>query len=100
MLSKPKPSPGIPEENDTSSEEQPEVETGKDFICLSEFSEHEGPVVLKTYPDIAPGTSDFNLEAYALRIMSLDLHANNSTTLFMQDTQSVVPEGDCQCYVS
>lgn len=99
MLSKPKPSPGIPEENDNGSEEVPEIEIGKDFICLTEFSEHEGPVVLKTYPDTPTAAQDFNLEGYALRIMSLDLHANNSTTLFMQDTQSVVPEADCQCYV-
>lgn len=76
--------------------EHNEIERGNDFVCLSAFSEVEGPCVVSVIPD-APQT--FDSKRYALKIMSVDLHGQNATHLFVNDSQSVIQEGELHCYV-
>lgn len=48
----------------------------KDFILISEFSEQVGPQPLLTIPDDPKVCSDFDLNYFSLRIMSVDYQAS------------------------
>ena len=90
-VTKPKPSPDVRLEM-----EHEEVEEGTDFVCLSAFSEVEGPCMVSVVPEVP---RPFDKKAYALKIMSVDLHNQNNTNLFIHDSQSVIPEDHLRCYV-
>ena len=76
--------------------EHEEVERGTDFVVLIAFSEVEGPCVLRIEPE---AQRQFDKKAFALKIMSVDLHNQNTTQLFLTDSQSVLTEGALRCYV-
>lgn len=90
-VTKPLPSPDVRLEI-----EHNEVIQGTDFVCLSAFSEVEGPCVIR----VIPKQRGFDKKSYALKIMSVDLHNQEATNLFIEDSQSVIQEGTSRCYVS
>ena len=98
---KPLPSPALPEEeeNNASLAVTQKLETDvDDFICISEFSEHKGPIVVKIIP--IENIGKFDIEAHVLRIMAVD-YQNQTTqgSAFASDSQSVEPAEDLYSYV-
>jgi len=68
-----------------------------DFICISEFSEQEGPVPLEIIPD--GNQSSFNINNFVVKIMAVD-YQNKSFDVGMaaEDTQFVMPEPTEEAY--
>ncbi|XP_074653677.1 guanine nucleotide exchange protein smcr8a-like [Tubulanus polymorphus] len=67
----------------------------KDFVTIAEFSELEGPKPLITIPK--EENSNFDLNAFVLKIMSVDHQSVSSEKFAMpEDTQVVISE-DKQC---
>lgn len=92
-VTKPQPSPDIQLESESSYE----VEVGNDFICISAFSEQDGPVVVKVIPNDGPKSID--VDSYVLKLMSVDVNNQTTTNIFAKDTQSVISESGAQAYV-
>ena len=96
---KPLPSPSLPEgEKEENIPPLKLDDTVEDFICISEFSEHKGPVVVKLLPNDNVGK--FDIESHVLRIMAVD-YQNQTTqgSAFACDSQSVEPAEDLYSYV-
>eukprot|EP01102_Stenamoeba_stenopodia_P008431 TRINITY_DN2423_c0_g1_i1.p1 TRINITY_DN2423_c0_g1~~TRINITY_DN2423_c0_g1_i1.p1 ORF type:complete len:791 (+),score=161.09 TRINITY_DN2423_c0_g1_i1:326-2698(+) len=68
-----------------------------DFICISEFSEQEGPVPLVIIPD--GNQSNFNINNFVVKIMAVD-YQNKSFDIgaAAEDTQFVMPEPSEDAY--
>jgi len=70
--------------------------TPKDFILIAEFSELEGPKPLITIPRRTSVSYDLN--AFSLRIMSVDHQSSNESFKILDDTHMILAENDDGVY--